>query len=154
MTPPRFNESSYAHFVTTKTFENKALFRDEKYCEIVLKDIDFYRKNMGFKLFGYVIMPDHLHLIVWWDVEAQKSLTISKIIQSIKSHSAKEIANYLIKGRRKPSLSPYSKAASEGSQLPDGYKWVVKGKVHTPTKHKIWQPSFYDFNIYSEERLH
>jgi len=98
-------------------------------------------------------MLDHLHLIVWWDVDENKVLTISKIIQSIKSHSAKEILNYLNTGRRKPSLSPYSQAASEGSPLPSGYKWVDKGLVHTPAIDKIWQKSFYDFNIYSEEKL-
>ena len=47
MNLPRFNESSYAHFVTTKTFENKPIFRDEKCCEILLKDIDFYRQKLG-----------------------------------------------------------------------------------------------------------
>jgi len=85
----KYNEASYAHFVTTKTFQNKPIFNNSKSCELLLEDIDFYRNKLGFKLIGYVIMPNHLHLIVWWDVEKQKGLTISKIIQSIKSHSAK-----------------------------------------------------------------
>jgi len=121
MTLPKFSETSYAHFVTAKTFENRPIFKDKKCCEILLKDIDFYRDKLGFKLIGYVIMPNHLHLIVWWDVEELPKLTISKIIQSIKGHSAKEITSYLKSGRRKPSLSPYSQAASEGSQLPGDY---------------------------------
>jgi len=150
---PRFNETSYAHFVTTKTFENKPVFKDKKCCEILLKDIDFYRNKLGFKLIGYVIMTNHLHLIVWWDVEKIPKLTISKIIQSIKGHSAKEIVNYLKSGRRKPSLSPYSQAASEGSQLPGDYQWVDRGDVHTPATSKIWQKDFYDFNIYSDKKL-
>lgn len=95
----------------------------------------------------------HLHLILWWDVEENLDLTISKIVQSIKSHSAKEIVAYINLGRRKPSLSPYSNTASEGPQLPSGYKWIDKCLVHTPAVDKIWQPSFYDFNIYSDIKL-
>jgi len=88
MNLPRFNETSYAHFVTTKTFENKPLFKDKKCCEILLKDINFYWNKLGFKLIGYVIMPNHLHLIVWWDVEEYPKLAISKVMHSIKGLSA------------------------------------------------------------------
>jgi REP element-mobilizing transposase RayT len=149
---PKFNIPGHAHFVTTKTFENKPLFNDIKCCEIVLKDIEFYRQKMEFSVLGYCLMPNHLHIILWWDVEKHGKLTVSKIIQAIKGHSAKEITYYLKTGRRKPSLSPYS-AASEGSRLPRDYKWVNHGQVHTPVNDKIWQPSFYDFNIYSEYKL-
>ena len=50
MNLPRFNEASYAHFITTKTFQNKKIFGDYRCCEILLKDIDFYRNKLGFKL--------------------------------------------------------------------------------------------------------
>ncbi|MFH1207047.1 MAG: transposase [Patescibacteria group bacterium] len=138
--------------MTTKTFKNKPLFIDEKCCGIVLKDIEFYRQKLGFRVVGYCLMPDHLHLIVWWDADEHKGLTISKIVQAIKGHSAKEIINYMKTGRRKPSLSP-SSAASAGSRLPKAYRWINRGHVHTPGTEKIWQPSFYDFNIYSEKKL-
>ncbi|MFH1236133.1 MAG: transposase [Parcubacteria group bacterium] len=153
MSLSKFDTQSYGHFVTTKTFRNKLIFRDAKCCEIVLGDIGFYRKKLGFKLLGYCVMPDYLHMIVWWDVDEKPELTISKVVQLIKSHSAKEIASYLKTGRRKPSLSPYSRAQSEGSGLPMGYVWKNKGSVHTPSEYQIWQSSFYDFNIYSEEKL-
>ncbi|MBU0598116.1 transposase [Patescibacteria group bacterium] len=150
---PKFNEASYAHFITTKTFENQKVFRNDKYCEILIKDIDFYRNKLGFKLVGYCMMPDHLHIIMWWDVDVNKDLTISKIIQSIKNHSAKEIEYYFKMGRRKPSLSPHSKAGSEGFLLPKNYQWKDEGTVHTPVKGRIWQHDFYDFNIYSDKKM-
>ena len=149
----KHNIPGQAHFITAKTFENKQIFKDDRCCKILLEDIDFYRQRLGFKLLGYVIMPDHLHMIVWWDADEQKDLTISRIMQAIKSHSAKEIVNYLQLGRRKPSLSPYSKAASEGSPLPDVYYWINNGIVHTPSVDKIWEKTFYDFNIYSPRKM-
>lgn len=55
---PRFNEYCYAHFITTNTFNKKSIFNVDKCCKILLKDIDFYREKLGFKLIGYCIMPD------------------------------------------------------------------------------------------------
>ncbi len=121
---PKFNDSNYVHFITTKTYENKCHFKNEKCCLILLEELDFYRQKLGFKILGYVIMPDHLHCLIFWEVDKNSKLTISKIIQSFKSHSAKEILYYLQTGERKSSLSPYSKGAantdgaSEGSHLP------------------------------------
>ena len=172
---PKFNDSNYVHFVTTKTYENKYHFKNEKHCLILLEELNFYRQKLGFKILGYVIMPDHLHCLIFWEVDENPKLTISKIVQSFKSHCAKEILYYLEMGERKIALSPYSKdtananSASEGSHLPnkdsvnstgswkpslpDHYKWENTGKVHTTPKIKFWQKGFHDFNIYTEKKL-
>jgi REP element-mobilizing transposase RayT len=150
---PKFNERNYVHFVTAKTFENHACFGNDDCCRILLEDLDFYRKRIGFKVLGYVIMPDHLHCLVFWDVEECPELTVSKIMQRVKGHCAKQILSYLQTGRRKPSLSPYSASASEGSHLPRIHEWRNTGRVHTEPRHRIWQKGFYDSNIYTEKKL-
>ena len=43
---------------------------------------------MQFKIFGYVIMPDHFHGLI----KPQGSVTVSDIMRSIKSYSRKQIA--------------------------------------------------------------
>ncbi len=140
MKPLRFNEASYAHFVTTKTFRNKPVFNDSKCCEILITDIDFYRNKLGFKLIGYVIMPDHLHLILWWDVEQYPELTVSKVMHGIKGLSAQNLSRYLLGSR--------GVSASTDSQGTKAFATPGKKRVL-----KIWQPSFYDFNIYSAEKF-
>jgi len=133
----KYNYSGHVYFVTTKAFHNRLL---KKCCEGLIDDVVYYRRVLGCKVFGYVILPDHLHLLIGWDVEEQKGLIVSEIIQFIKSHSAKEIAYYLKTGRRKPSQS-------------NDYQWVDKENVHTPVTNRIWQPSFYDFNVYLSEKF-
>ncbi len=170
---PKFNDSNYVHLITAKTHQNELSFKDEKCCLILLEELDFYRKRLGFKVLGYIIMPDHLHCLIFWEVDKNPKLTISKIVQSFKSHCAKEILYYLKTGKRNSSLSPYSMSASEGSRLPnnankdlclfnsgswkpslpDHYKWENTGEVHTKSKIKFWQKGFYDFNIYTEKKL-
>jgi len=101
---PKFNQTSYAHFITTKTNKNYLYFNDDKCCQILSDNIIFYRNKYSFDLLAWVIMPDHLHMIIWWDVDDNPDLTISKIIHGIKNHSAKQILNYM--GRRGPLTSP------------------------------------------------
>ncbi|MBI4721862.1 MAG: hypothetical protein HY769_02510 [Candidatus Stahlbacteria bacterium] len=89
----------------------------------------------------YVIMPEHLHLLVWWDINENKDLTILKIMHGIKGHSAVRIRDYIKNtGRLKPLLQPDE---SRGSHLP--HKCGLR--------HKIWQSGFYDFNILSCDKL-
>lgn len=104
MSLPRFNEDSYGHFVTTKTWRGLKLFKDPKFCRLVLDNLEFYRKSLGFEILGYCVMPDHVHLIVWWDVEEKPKFTISTIMHRIKGRSAKQISDYLLSARNLPSV--------------------------------------------------
>jgi len=137
----KFSDNSYAHFVTSKTFNNYPYFKDEYCCRILLENIKFYGNKFDYEILAWVIMYDHLHLILWWNVEEKKNLTISKIMQWIKGNSAREIIDYLVLGRRKPLLSPIS------------FEQRLKANHRRGLKYRIWQPGFYDFNIYSDKKL-
>lgn len=157
MSLPKFNEASYAHFITTKTFRNKPLFEDGQCCEILLTDIDFYRNKLGFKLLGYCIMPDHLHLIVWWDVDKHPKLTISKVMHGIKSHAARQVVDYLYHTGRRGPLTSSRYSSGQGTRATHTMTRATAGtyprRRMSEQKYQIWQPSFYDFNIYSEKKL-
>ena len=63
-------------------------------------------------------MPDNVHLLVYYEDE---KLTISKIIQNIKSHTGRDFIHYYKKmGSREPLLSARvdNPAWSRGSMLP------------------------------------
>jgi len=138
---PKFNEQDCIHFITTTTFHKNPYFSDDECCLILLEDLDYYRKYLGFNVLGYVIMPNHFHCLIFWDGEEHPELTISKIMQGIKGHSAVRIRDYVkTTGRLKPLLQPDE---SRGSHLPH-----KRG-----LKYQIWQKGFYDFNIYSEKKF-
>jgi REP element-mobilizing transposase RayT len=42
------------------------------------------RQKLHFLLYGYVLMPDHWHALIW----TTYPLTISRVVQDIKRHSA------------------------------------------------------------------
>jgi len=141
MSLSRYNELSYGHFVTSRTFHNKNIFRDNHCCRILLRNIDYYRKKLVFQLLGYVIMPDHVHLIMYLGVDKYPKLTISKVMHGIKGLSAQNISNYLTGSR-----GFYASTSSQGAKA-----LAIRGERRIVIK--IWQSSFYDFNIYSEEKL-
>jgi len=144
---PKFNDNSYAHFVTTRTYENRPYFKNEELLSILLKEIGFYSGKYGFEVLGWVIMPDHVHLLLWWDKEENSTLAISKIMQGIKAGTAMRMIRLL---------------KSSGLERGDGLEHLLQAtqskeagsKSHKRNlKYRLWQPGFYDFNIHSKEKL-
>jgi len=110
-----------------------------------LKICTTYAAKLHFEVVAYCVMPDHFHLIVQWDVERYPKLTISTVMHRIKGRSAKRISDYLLRGRRGFHAPP---------QTSRGIKASATQGENTRDAIPIWQPSFYDFNIYSEKMLH
>jgi putative transposase len=83
----RFHIPEAIYFVTSKTHLNRKLFKDEKNAQILLNCIDNLRKEGRYLLLAFVIMPDHLHILLRPDGEQE----ISKIMHSIKRGSSRLI---------------------------------------------------------------
>jgi putative transposase len=86
--------SNHCYFVTTAVRDRKELLLEETICSLILEDLEFYRKKYEFGFHAYVIMPDHLHLLL----SLKEKGNISKIMHDFKSHTAQEI-NKVLKSR-------------------------------------------------------
>jgi putative transposase len=53
-----------AFFVTAKTALRKPLFRNSRIAAMFLRELEHCREKLGFLLLSFVVMPDHVHLIV------------------------------------------------------------------------------------------
>lgn len=83
----RFHITEAIYFVTTKTHGNRKFFADERNAQILLNCINNFRKGKRFLLLAFVIMPDHLHIML----KPNGSENISKIMHSIKRGSSRLI---------------------------------------------------------------
>ncbi len=92
----RFTEGEYCYLVTAGTQDRRHLFRHAGLCRILVENLRFYRDRMRFGLHGYVIMPDHVHLLL----TPRQPATVSDIMRNFKSYTSKEIQGVL--GRRGP----------------------------------------------------
>jgi REP-associated tyrosine transposase len=82
----RLNLNGYPSFITTKTLNNYPFFSNSTNAECLVSCLLFGQKKNWFDLVAFVIMPDHLHLII-----IPRGKNISQSMHSIKSFSSKEI---------------------------------------------------------------
>ena len=68
------------HFITSSCYRRLPLLGDPHTRDVFVKTLDEVRRRYRFKLAGYVVMPEHFHLLIG---EAQKH-TPSIILQSLK----------------------------------------------------------------------
>ncbi len=60
----RFYEENAAYFLTTVTKDRVEIFKDPKNCKILLVTLEYFKLILDYKLYGFCIMPEHLHLII------------------------------------------------------------------------------------------
>lgn len=52
-----------AYFLTLTTINWTNIFTSIPYCNAVIKTLRFYQGQLNLKIYGYIIMPNHIHLI-------------------------------------------------------------------------------------------
>jgi putative transposase len=75
------------YFVTTKSWEGRAIFQVPATAEILVQCILGYRDKGAYCLHEFVVMPNHLHVII----TPGHGTTLEKAIQLIKGGSSYEI---------------------------------------------------------------
>lgn len=81
------------------TFRRVPIFRSEKICQFFIDVLQETREENPFKLIGYVIMPDHIHLILNPIV-----CDISLVGKALKGKSARRTIDWLKEENHKSSL--------------------------------------------------
>jgi putative transposase len=75
------------YFVTTKTWGNRSLFQAPETADIVVEVLLRHRSAGAYRLHEFVLMPDHLHLLL----TPGPAATLEKAMQLIKGGSSYEI---------------------------------------------------------------
>lgn len=123
-----------AHFITATVVDWIDVFTRKAYKDIVIDCLDFCIKNKGMVLYGYVIMSNHIHLIV----QATDG-RLSDLIRDFKKYTAKTILEKIQsepESRREWMLELFKKAT----------------ETHSRNKnHQFWQYGNHAEEIYSEK---
>ncbi len=59
----KFGDKTGAYFLSFATVYWIDVFTREEYFGNIVKSLDYCRKNKGMEIYGYCIMPSHVHLI-------------------------------------------------------------------------------------------
>ena len=79
------------YFITTDTWERRALFRGPAAAEIVEQKLFEYRDRGFYSVHSYAVMPEHFHAIL----TPNKTTTLERAMQFIKGGSSHEIGKTL-----------------------------------------------------------
>ncbi len=77
----------HTYFVTTKTWENRAVFQVPENVQILIQCMIQYRDKRSYLLHEFVVMPDHLHLLL----TPSDGTSLEKAMQLVKGGSSHEI---------------------------------------------------------------
>ena len=129
----RYNTPNHARELTFSCYKKYPYFSDSIACEIFLDYLDSARKFYKFELWAYVIMPDHIHILIWPD---ERGYIVPKVLHSVKGHTAYKYKEHLILNTRESF---------------DVYCIEIKGKK----RFKFWQPGGgYDRNLWNAKPIH
>jgi len=119
----RYYGAGHAHFITCGCFHREPWLDTAARRDLFLTILEEARQRFRFIVLGYVVMPDHFHLLI---SEPQVG-DPSKVMQLIKQLYAQRV---VLRTRRK----------RDSSQTPS----LKSAPMH------IWETRFYDFNVWTE----
>jgi REP element-mobilizing transposase RayT len=101
----RYYGAGYLHFITTSCYRRLPLLEQPQHRDLLLEVIERARLRYQFVVVGYVIMPEHMHLLLSEPARGDPS----KVMQAIKQG----FARHLLRQRRAgsdPRQSPWDTA--------------------------------------------
>ena len=121
------------HFLTFSCYHRQPLLDSPRRRDLLLQVLERIRRRYRLVVLGYVVMPEHVHLLV---SEPQRA-TLSDVMQALKLGFIRGL------GR---SAVPRSRKIGEtwGTPLFD--------KNESAKNHRFWQTRFYDFNVWTEKK--
>lgn len=116
------------YFITSTIVGWIPVFNSEKYYNILIEAVKYSQTKKNLKLYSYVLLDNHFHLIVSGD-------NLSNIMKSIKSFTAKEIIDQL--------------KIDENIDFLDQFK-INKLKHKVKSEYQVWQESFHPQELITE----
>jgi putative transposase len=124
----RYYETNALHFITFSCADRKPFLTAERR-DLFVMVLEEMRVRYQFVVVGYVVMSEHVHLLISEPEEANPST----VIQAVK-------------------LSFVRKLSKDGCPISRAVYAREVGILTSPSNH-FWMRRFYDFNVWSEAKI-
>lgn len=128
----KFYEDNYPYFITSSIVEGLPLFMNPFITKMVLDALCYLQTENKVSLYGYVIMPNHIHLIA----EGEK---LSDKLRAFKSFTGRVIIDHLVEKNSRGLL---------------GQLKSKKLKNHRDSEHQVWQEGLHPKQLFTPEMFH
>jgi putative transposase len=124
----RYYGAGYLHFITTSCYQRRPLLHSRRSRDLFLQVLEQARRRYHFVVIGYVVMPEHVHLLLGEPERGNASL----VMQAVKQGFARRVL-------RSTSDRRQTKLAGN-VEFADGLS------------DHVWQRRFYDFVVFTEKK--
>jgi len=125
----RYYGFGHLHFLTFSFYQRRPLLDMAAARDFFLSSLDEIRNRYHFDLRGYVVMPEHVHLLL----SEPPGQTISGALKVLKQRISRDFRGGI--------------PESNKHLLPPDLRTLA---INLP---RFWEPRFYDFNVYTREKL-
>ena len=132
----RWYSPGQLQFITSSTYRRAPLFHSERFCRGFVQRIEEVRQKFNFLLIGWVLMPEHFHLLL----QPQPAASTPLILKELKE----ETADRMLETLRENLHYPWCRTMLTRLRLPP--------TVHDESHYRLWQRRFYPFNVFTEEK--
>jgi len=160
----RYYGLGHLHFITFSCHQRVPLLSTVAARNLFVDALGKMRERHGFLLVGYVVMPEHVHLLI-----SEPALgTPSTVLQALKQRVSRDlrgmrdpqrpIRNYDGWGTHLKELTTHGKELTHYAELEESKIPRATTARGAPTLRSVgelrrfWQPRFYDFNVHSAEK--
>jgi putative transposase len=120
----RYYGTGDLHVITCSCYKRKPWLDTAQRRDLFLNCLEEVRRQHRFVVLGYVVMPEHFHLLM---SEPQVG-DPSTAMQSVKQRFAQRVIS------RRSRRNPAQRSLGQPQPMP------------------VWQPRFYDFNVWTERK--
>ena len=119
--------TGYLHFITFSCYQRRPLLGAPQCRDLFLCILEETRIRYGIVVVGYVIMPEHVHLLLSEPDESNHSV----VLQVLKQRYSRELLERLRERQNRPDRSLWNTVLDQG---------------------RVWQRRFYDFVVWSRHK--
>ena len=139
----RYYGTGGLHFITCSCCRRQPFLGTPERRDLFLAVLEQMRQRYRFVVVGYVVMPEHFHLLVS-EPEVENPSTV---MQAIKLGFA----------RRVLGLSSTARSENQEGEIPtsraqNAREMGYPNMGHPNLSHRVWQRRFYDFNLWSQRK--
>lgn len=127
----KFKEEHYPYFITCTLVNGISLFAYQDISKIIINSIKHLQNNEKIDVYAYVIMHNHIHMII-------ESDQLSDKMRKFKSYTARCIIDYLKEHNRRYFLSELK---------------AYKHSRHKDSEYQVWQDGVHPKQISNAEMM-
>jgi putative transposase len=124
------------HYLTANIYRRARIFDSDRFKLNFVQTLHDLRTELGFKIVGYVLMPEHCHLLIWPGPLANPSQIMQKL--------SERTANFILRNLRQNVVFPWCQKMRKRFELPP--------TVHHHAHYRVWNRRGYDMNLWSEKK--